>query len=166
MTLAKWFFAKSLVDSKGLTFYHRHWEFLRVLGQNPPLSAMQSAQLISLGRRTRQSANLGRNLHHSMRNRTTQNQACSHNVRLAYAFSAILLAVRFHRGPRSTIVHFKLCSSWEQNNGLETGWPFSLVIGGNVRARVNTVRLEMTWLRPPTHKILQAIFGIHSRDLA
>ena len=39
MTLAKWFFENSLIDSKGLEFYHRHWEFLRVLGQNPPLSA-------------------------------------------------------------------------------------------------------------------------------
>ena len=37
MTLAKWFFENSLVDSKGLEFYHRHWEFLRMLGRNPPL---------------------------------------------------------------------------------------------------------------------------------
>jgi hypothetical protein len=39
MTLAKWFFENSLVDSKGLEFYHRHWEFLRMLGQNPSSSA-------------------------------------------------------------------------------------------------------------------------------
>ena len=39
MTLAKWFFENSVVDSKGLEFYHRHWEFLRLLGQNPSLSA-------------------------------------------------------------------------------------------------------------------------------
>jgi hypothetical protein len=42
MTLAKWFFENSLVDSKGLEFYHRDWEFLSVLGQNPPLSAMST----------------------------------------------------------------------------------------------------------------------------
>jgi hypothetical protein len=39
LTLAKPFFHFPLVDSKEVRFYHRHWEFLRVLGQNPPLSA-------------------------------------------------------------------------------------------------------------------------------
>ena len=39
LTLAKSFFHFSLVDNKEVRFYHRHWEFLRVLGQNPPLSA-------------------------------------------------------------------------------------------------------------------------------
>ena len=39
MTLAKWFFDNSLVDNKEVRFYHGDWEFLRVLGQNPPLSA-------------------------------------------------------------------------------------------------------------------------------
>src|SRR5712691_674560 len=39
MTLAKWFFENSLVDSKGLEFYHCHWEFLRMLGRNPSSSA-------------------------------------------------------------------------------------------------------------------------------
>src|SRR6266853_409802 len=39
LTLAKPFFHFSLVDNKEVRFYHLHWEFLRVLGQNPPLSA-------------------------------------------------------------------------------------------------------------------------------
>ena len=38
-TLTKPFFHFSLVDNKEVRFYHLHWEFLRVLGQNPPLSA-------------------------------------------------------------------------------------------------------------------------------
>jgi len=36
MTLAKWFFDNSLVDYKGLEFYHQQGEFLRMLAQNPP----------------------------------------------------------------------------------------------------------------------------------
>jgi hypothetical protein len=40
MTLAKWLFIKSAIDSIGLAFYHHHREFLRVLGQNPPISAI------------------------------------------------------------------------------------------------------------------------------
>ena len=36
MTLGKWFLGYLLVDGKGLEFYHRHREFLRMLGQNPP----------------------------------------------------------------------------------------------------------------------------------
>src|SRR6266853_409863 len=39
LTLTKPFFHFSLVDNKEVRFYHLHWEFLRVLGQNPPLSA-------------------------------------------------------------------------------------------------------------------------------
>jgi len=31
----------SLVDYRGVRFYHRRWEFLRVLGQNPTPSASQ-----------------------------------------------------------------------------------------------------------------------------
>jgi hypothetical protein len=49
MTLAKWFFENSLVDSKGLEFYHHHWEFLRVLGQNPPPSAMSKTPNVYMG---------------------------------------------------------------------------------------------------------------------
>src|ERR1017187_6743637 len=46
LTLAKWFFENSLVDSKGLEFYHRHWEFLRMLGRNPRLSAIYAKPLL------------------------------------------------------------------------------------------------------------------------
>ena len=38
-TLAKRFFDNLLVDHKEVAFYHRHCEFLRVRGRNPPLSA-------------------------------------------------------------------------------------------------------------------------------
>jgi hypothetical protein len=49
-TLAKWFFENSLVDSKGLEFYHRDWEFLRMLGQNPSSSAIKVKPALQLER--------------------------------------------------------------------------------------------------------------------
>ena len=43
MMMGKWLFDNLLVDCKGLEFYHRHREFLRMLGENPPLSASFAA---------------------------------------------------------------------------------------------------------------------------